>query len=63
MSIRVQNEFNCKDETVRVIYGSYHSGKMASGDIVSTSSGSGKWIPVAPGSLSERVWKYLCEKQ
>jgi len=39
MSVRIQNEYNCKEETVRQIYATTFSGNMAEGNTINSQGG------------------------
>jgi len=60
-SARVQNEYNCKEETIRQIYATTFSGNMLEGNIIESAEAT-KWIPVAPSSLGKALWEFACGK-
>jgi len=63
LSAKVQQEYNCDDETVRLIASSHHSENMGGGDIVySDYSVKLEWQSVAPGSVNEYLLKLACGK-
>ena len=64
MSVRQQSEFDCKEEKMRILYVSYHSGNMARGEIISSSLGSKPmiWAPVPPESLIQSQWNIACKQ-
>ncbi len=61
MSVRIQNEYNCKEETARQIYATTFSGNMAGGHTINRQGGK-KWEPVAPRTFGETLWKFACGK-
>ena len=61
MSVRIQNEYNCKEETDRQIYATTFSGNMAGGHTINRQGGK-KWEPVAPRTIGETLWKFACGK-
>jgi len=64
MSTKVQQEYDCKEEQIRMIYFSTHTKNMGRGEIVlsrSTEKLVG-WAPVAPGSINKRVLTIACKK-
>ena len=61
MSVRIQNEYNCKEETDRQIYATTFSGNMAGGHTINRQGGK-KWEPVAPRTFGETLWKFACGK-
>lgn len=63
LSLMVQIEYDCKEEQVRDLYFSEHSGNMREGEVVNSSSKHSKWQPVSPESIGEAMWKVACGKQ
>ncbi len=61
MSVRIQNEYNCKEETTRQIYATTFSGNMLEGNKIDTQGGR-DWEPVAPRTHDEALWKFACGK-
>ncbi len=61
MSVRIQNEYNCKEETDRQIYATTFSGNMAGSHTINRQGGK-KWEPVAPRTFGETLWKFACGK-
>lgn len=63
LSIRGQQEFDCKEEKRRFLALTSFSGQMLSGAVNLTSDDMDKWSPVAPGSMGETMWKIACGKE
>ncbi len=61
MSVRIQNEYNCKEETIRQIFATSFSGNMAGGHTINRQGGR-KWEPVVPRTFGETLWKFACGK-
>ena len=66
LSVRIQEEYNCKEQQVRVVFVSYHSGHMGGGQTVSINSVPSRWSSI--GGLSSDVpikllWRAICERQ
>jgi len=61
MSVRIQKEFNCKEETDRQIYATSFSDNMAGGHTIGRQGGK-KWEPIAPRTIGETLWKFACGK-
>jgi len=61
MSARIQNEYNCKEETIRQIFATSFSDNMAGGHTIGRQGGK-KWEPVAPRTIGETLWKFACKK-
>jgi len=61
MSVRIQNEYDCKEETVRQIFATSFSDNMAGGHTINRQGGK-KWEPVAPRTFGEILWKFACGK-
>jgi hypothetical protein len=62
-SSRSQAEYDCQDERARTVYLTNHSGSMAGGNTVYTSTRPFDWIPVPPRTLREAAWKVACGKK
>ena len=61
MSVRIQNEYNCKEETHRQIFATVFTDNMARGNEIA-SQGGREWKPVAPRTHDEALWKFACGK-
>lgn len=62
MSRRVLQEFDCKDERIRVLSLSEHSESMAGGQVLISTSEPGKWTYGAPGTVGEIFLTLVCGK-
>lgn len=60
LSIRVQQQYDCKEERSRILESSHFDGNMANGKSVSTDTTEEPWKPVAPGTIGETLWKMAC---
>lgn len=61
MSIRKHEEYDCKETQVRLLYISKHSGRFTEGKMVYLNDiPNNEWVPVAPDSILEDLWKYAC---
>jgi len=63
LSTQRQIEFDCKQERSRVVYLSFHSGQMGSGDVIYAADPKDTWAPVSPGSVNEGAWKIACKRR
>ena len=65
MSIDQQEEFDCKEKQMRVLYFSYRSGKLGEGEPVYSKSFTEdiRWDPVEPDSKGEYLLKIACAKK
>lgn len=66
LSVKIQEEYNCKEQQVRLLFVSYHSGHMGGGQTVHVESVPDKWTSI--GGLSPDVpvkllWRAVCERQ
>ncbi len=61
MSVRIQNEYNCKEETDRQIYATTFSGNMLEGNTIAMQGGR-NWEPIALRTFGETLWKFACGK-
>ena len=62
LSMRNQYEYDCKDKRQRMFTVSFHTGNMAQGEVIVTTTSTGNWRPVSPGTGTETLWKLACEK-
>lgn len=63
LSMKLHEEYDCKQKLNRSHGASFHSKNMGKGKVVSSDSYMSEWEPVYPGSASEILWKFACEKQ
>ena len=63
VSLKRQDEFDCAGSRMRGLQISAYPQPMGEGTAVLTEKGSGAWTPVAPGSISEALWKVACGKE
>ena len=62
LSSRMQSEYDCKQEKLRTLSLSLHSGNMAAGKTLHRTNHPDKWRPVPPGGALEVLWKIACGK-
>lgn len=62
LSSRMQFEFDCHEELSRVLYTSFHSGKMGRGLVVGIFTFEHGFDPVPPASVAALLWKAACPK-
>ncbi len=62
MSVKSQNEYDCKEERSRISYANVYLKNMAGGEIVSTSIKPHEWEQNEPGSVGEALWKIACKR-
>jgi hypothetical protein len=63
MSTRARFEYDCKDERMRGLDVSFHSARMAGGEVVHSSLDPGTWGPIPPDTVNAALWKIACRKQ
>lgn len=64
LSLKSQEEYDCKDEQARTISASLHSGNMGHGDVTNAFNPKlPEWVAVPPDSLVEARWKFACKKR
>ena len=59
-STRMQMEFDCKDQTVRSLSLSYHTGVRLSGEVLSTEGVIGPFEPVPPDTPIFKIMRLVC---
>ncbi len=63
MSTKRQDEYDCKEERLRIISLVAYSKNMGKGKVVGTADNKlYDWFPVTPDSLEEIIWEYACGK-
>ena len=63
-STKIQHEYDCKGEQIRVLAASLHTGNMGKGDMIySEVNPSSPWQPIILGSMSEARWTLACGKK
>ena len=63
LSMKDQNEYDCKEVKVRRRASSQHSKNMGGGKVVYSDSYTTRWKPVPPDSGIEIMWKFACLKK
>jgi len=61
MSVRIQNEYNCKKEIHRQIFATVFTDNMLKGNKIDTQGGR-DWEPITPRTFGEALWKFACGK-
>lgn len=59
-STRMQMEFDCKEQTVRTLSLSYHTGVRLSGDTLSTEGVIGQFEPIPPDTPIFKIMRLVC---
>jgi len=63
LSLKGQNEYDCKEEKIKVLSFTMHYENMGGGDAVYSNNESDEnWEPVSPDSQGENLWKFACGK-
>jgi len=60
LSMRIQRQYDCKQERARMLAQSFFGDHMAKGDVISTESPEGTWMPVGPGTIGKSLWELAC---
>ncbi len=63
VSLKRQDEFDCKNSRMRGIQIAAYPEPMAEGRPVSSEKGTAGWTAVTPQSTGERLWKAACDKE
>ena len=63
MSIKSQEEFDCKEKKLRTLVYTLHAVKMGEGEVIFRDSNPRKWEPVLPDSAMEDFLKIACGKK
>ena len=62
-SARIHVEYDCIEETRRILAITYLSGNMGSGAEVFKGSGEGPWVPIPPGTIGQSLRHTACNKK
>ena len=62
MSLRMRQEYDCKQERWRYLAISAHSKPMAGGDVLETGGEDNDWVAIAPGTVLETLFEIVCAK-
>ena len=60
MSMKFQDEYNCKEEQSRILYSITHSENMGGGRSLYSRKHDMIWTPISPGSIFHNLWKFAC---
>lgn len=63
LSMKMQEEYDCKEKQSRGLAVSFHSKNMGQGKVVYSDSVINEWEPIGHGSAGEILWKFACEKK
>ena len=63
LSMKVQREYDCVGEQIRVLAMADFSGNMAEGKVVFSDFTQSNWVPVQPESTGQTLWKAACGKE
>ena len=63
LSAKLQWEFECAEERMRMLALTEFSGNMGKGDVVLNESPDQIWRPVEPDSFGFKLWKAACAKE
>ncbi len=59
-SSKMEREYDCGKQQLRMLYVSWHSGHMGEGEIIGSDSNPGVWQMALLGTIGERLWKIAC---
>ena len=62
MSVRLRNEYDCKNERSRTLGLSTHSEPMAGGTVLELGGEKQNWRAIAPESVNETIFNLVCAK-
>src|SRR5262249_22101683 len=61
LSLKIQRQYDCKQERSRTLAQSLFGGNMAKGDVIFEST-EGSWMPVGPGTIGQSLLGLACSK-
>ena len=59
LSLKLQRQYDCKQERARMLAQSLFGGNMAQGDVIYEST-DGEWISVGPGTIGQALLGFAC---
>ena len=59
-STRMEREYECSKQQIRMLYVSWHAANMGGGEIVGSDDTAGAWQPMMLGTIGERLWRIAC---
>ena len=59
-SIKIEREYDCNKQQLRVLCVSWHSENMGGGKTTGSASSPGIWQPALQGTIGERFWRIAC---
>ena len=63
LSFKMEREYDCGNQQLRLLYISWYSGNMGAGEITGSNADPSDWRPVLPGTEGERFWQIACGVQ
>ena len=63
LSVKVQFKYDCENETSRILFMSFSSGNMGSGDATHSVNQADSETPIIPNSIDEQRSKIACGKK
>jgi len=63
LSVKSQEEYDCKEDRNRTLNLAAYSQKMGIGGPILSVDEPLEWKPVAPATIVEVLWKYACRKE
>ncbi len=61
-SVKMEYEYDCKEELSRMLYFTSHPANMAEGEVLDFNFAPSAWTRSAPGSVLDAMWKIACGK-
>jgi hypothetical protein len=62
LSFKMLSEYDCAEERTRSLALTNFSRNMGAGKVIVSASDEGRWEPVRPDSIAERLWRFACGK-
>lgn len=59
-SFKMEREYDCNKQQLRVLYVSWHAENMGEGKMIGNNANPGSWQPALLGTIGERLWKVAC---
>jgi len=62
LSLRLLQEYDCKNDRSRILSLSLHAERMANGKVLASHPGDGQWDHIPPETIAEATFRFVCRQ-
>lgn len=62
LSMKMRKEYDCKEETTKLISFTAYKGTMGTGDVLGTVNSPDEWQPISKNPGGKGAFRYVCEQ-